>query len=386
MKSINQNQLIHSIIDVMKNYICLAIIFMLIGCAKDNIQPEIAKQPTNLSFKELMESGADLSTWKNHSSPKPIHDSNPVITWRSTQFFFDPIECPGLPVEDFSEGQGGWTVFPQPLNSSSSNAAFSPGDILPGVSISTDGPSYFDSDLFFMDTDCCYPIPYPAIFTNYFWPSLKLDFTAPGVRIVTMLVHCYSFGSFVNVEVFGTGGLIGTKRVLSWLPGIYLGIMTTEDIVSIKISDPYGGYEGVSNLGFGVCVADADGDGVVDDEDNCPEVANAGQENCDGDSQGDACDDDDDNDGVIDAQDVIDCSNTDQTIHMDGCDSGVGNQVLADGTTMMDHILACAVSASNHGQFVSCVSALTNAWKNAGLITGNEKGSIMNCASGANIP
>jgi hypothetical protein len=37
-------------------------------------------------------------------------------------------------------------------------------------------------------------------------------------------------------------------------------------------------------------VPDADGDGVDDDEDNCPAVPNPGQEDADGDGRGDACD------------------------------------------------------------------------------------------------
>jgi hypothetical protein len=47
-------------------------------------------------------------------------------------------------------------------------------------------------------------------------------------------------------------------------------------------------------------VADTDGDGFADAEDNCPGIANVSQLDTDGDGQGNACDDDDDNDGLSD--------------------------------------------------------------------------------------
>ncbi|WP_367154481.1 hypothetical protein [Methylomonas sp. HYX-M1] len=48
---------------------------------------------------------------------------------------------------------------------------------------------------------------------------------------------------------------------------------------------------------------DDDGDGILDDADNCPLTGNPEQENHDSDADGDACDEDDDNDGVNDADD-----------------------------------------------------------------------------------
>ena len=48
---------------------------------------------------------------------------------------------------------------------------------------------------------------------------------------------------------------------------------------------------------------DGDGDGVADDDDNCPNVANGDQTDTDGDGEGDACDSDDDDDGVDDEND-----------------------------------------------------------------------------------
>jgi hypothetical protein len=71
---------------------------------------------------------------------------------------------------------------------------------------------------------------------------------------------------------------------------------------------------------------------------------------------------------------------------IDGCDTGVADQVLSDGSTISGGIAGCAATASNHGEFVKCVSHLTNDLKKAGYITGEEKGSIVSCAAKADIP
>jgi hypothetical protein len=44
------------------------------------------------------------------------------------------------------------------------------------------------------------------------------------------------------------------------------------------------------NISFGEKYPDRDGDGIIDLEDNCPDVANPDQIDSDGDDIGDACD------------------------------------------------------------------------------------------------
>jgi hypothetical protein len=74
------------------------------------------------------------------------------------------------------------------------------------------------------------------------------------------------------------------------------------------------------------------------------------------------------------------------TIIIDGCDTGVADEVLSDGSTISDRITDCAAGARNHGKFVSCVAHLTNYLKKGGIINGREKDKIQSCSARAGIP
>jgi hypothetical protein len=75
------------------------------------------------------------------------------------------------------------------------------------------------------------------------------------------------------------------------------------------------------------------------------------------------------------------------TVIIGDCHSGVYDQILSGtGYTMSEFIDECAAGATNHGDFVKCISKQTNEWKSSGLISGEEKGAIQACAANADIP
>lgn len=101
---------------------------------------------------------------------------------------------------------------------------------------------------------------------------------------------------------------------------------------------------------LGCTVADADGDGVPDDEDVCPE------------------------------------SDLSETVVIGDEDSSVDNTLLDNGCTISDLIQQLADEAETHGEFVRLVATLTNQLKAGGVITGLEKGKIQGAAGRADVP
>ncbi|MBX2815477.1 MAG: T9SS type A sorting domain-containing protein [Saprospiraceae bacterium] len=113
---------------------------------------------------------------------------------------------------------------------------------------------------------------------------------APGVFIAFMI------GTQQVYAQTASDGIATTQIVLNQSPGNYTLSTMTDGGAAIFLnssdSDP-----------FIIDPMDSDGDGVADDDDNCPLTANADQADAEGDDIGDVCDPDDDDDGVLDLDD-----------------------------------------------------------------------------------
>jgi hypothetical protein len=66
------------------------------------------------------------------------------------------------------------------------------------------------------------------------------------------------------------------------------------------------------------------------------------------------------------------------------CDTGVVDR-LHEGALISEWIDDCAAAAKSHGQFVRCITDLTNELNEVGVISGKEKGAIQRSAAKAKI-
>ncbi len=194
---------------------------------------------------------------------------------------------------------------------------------------------------------------------------------------LNLVLDVNSFPQFPTQADIDSGSLTGQVWNYDWIYNYQTGQYEEWQ---------YGGR--IDSLSGEIPTADADGDGVPDDEDAFPNDATESVDS-DGDGVGNNSDvfpnnasesADTDGDGIGNNADQNDNSDLSATVSIDGNGSSVVNTLQANGLTIADITTAasvqCKVGAKNHGQYTSCVGKTLNSLLAAGTITDADKGAL----------
>jgi hypothetical protein len=140
-------------------------------------------------------------------------------------------------------------AIPHPLDEYSNNAYFNPGDILPGISF-WGGIDYLDDEIAVLGSGFM-GNPSKTAVSNYFVEPYTIRFDPP-VEAAGMDVQTFMGSYTCNMDIYGTGGFLGSTSTACNEAGVFWGVASDGDpIIEIVIMDLGGGAEGADNVAFG---------------------------------------------------------------------------------------------------------------------------------------
>ena len=177
-----------------------------------------------------------------------------LITFNSRAAF--NAAAPGLPVEDFEEGNavaGSGVPIESPLNSSTNDGFFLPGEILPGLTLQSSNVG-LSGDLYLggpgWDGN-----PSIMVGSNFFQESLNLLFS--GTNAVGLDIGSLFSDSTIAVSIFGAGDLLlGSFNVAATGSGTFFGVVNDSgSITRINLNSLTGQTEWADNIAFGTAAS-----------------------------------------------------------------------------------------------------------------------------------
>jgi hypothetical protein len=132
--------------------------------------------------------------------------------------------APGLPVETFENNSAAGIVsFPDPLDSTTNNGTFAPGDILPGISFSViDNGGSGDLVLLPAGSLGGGAPPTDVVGPNTFVEALQIDLL-PAVTAIGLDVFGLANPNNLNVSFFDGGSLLGSVTVFAGSTATFVG-------------------------------------------------------------------------------------------------------------------------------------------------------------------
>src|SRR6267143_550230 len=161
-------------------------------------------------------------------------------------------QFPALPVEDFEEGRVAdrdAVGCPGPLDATSDNACFHPGEIKAGVRFNSELPAA-GAEIVLVGRGFSGAAS-KTIVAGEFTDAFIIDFTGGNVTAAGMDLVAYFGNDVCQIDVFGQNGLITSTTAPCTNGGAFWGVSATEVITRIRIFSPTGQAEGVDNISFG---------------------------------------------------------------------------------------------------------------------------------------
>jgi hypothetical protein len=156
--------------------------------------------------------------------------------------------------EDFSEAvlpPAGAAAMSNPLDSTTNNTIFIPGDIVVGLRIATPDVSG-SSALAVFGPGFGGIAPSTAVYGNFGGTSLNMTFYAGGATSVGFDLLTYSVNGSRTVTFFDAGdNLLGSITVSGLTTGTFVGVTSPTPIARVNTGKEVGRNTGVDNVSFG---------------------------------------------------------------------------------------------------------------------------------------
>jgi hypothetical protein len=155
-----------------------------------------------------------------------------------------------LVFEDWAGGPGGINGCDDVI-SSAGDSCFPPGEIQPGIEITTNTPGNGTLTLGAGE----FGLLHDGVGTNFFTDYTIINFPNNDVNSFGFDLYSLLGGSNVEVRIFGAGGLLDTQMVDVTSTGpVFFGYIADETIVSVELEDPNGlDVEIITQTLFGEC-------------------------------------------------------------------------------------------------------------------------------------
>lgn len=180
-----------------------------------------------------------------------------IIVYTSQTAF--QAEAPGLTMQDFSAAQvpdGSFAFVDGPLDASTDNGVFSPGDIAAGLVISADGSQQAGGDRLFVAGAGTVGNTLKTIYTNGSDSTMNLSFagaSAVGLKLIGFTNNAPARRFTLTIES-SIGSLPFTTDVIPDVGGgVFFGLIGTsgEQISRVRFQSGIGANEGITHVEFG---------------------------------------------------------------------------------------------------------------------------------------